>query len=182
MLAGLKWKSDDERTAFSAWVNSGPEPSLVSFNENMTNYSLVLTHQINERWSCAAQHVLGALQDAELTNQFSIDTAKFYGFTGYLFYQASDTLTAGLRAEWFVDQDQLLLPVFPIESLTQGGNYYNITLGLNWKPRPNLIVRPEIRWDKTDTWIRTPTGQASLFDDFGDQDQFTFALDVILLL
>ncbi|MDA1017586.1 MAG: outer membrane beta-barrel protein, partial [Planctomycetota bacterium] len=65
---------------------------------------------------------------------------------------------------------------------TQGGNYYNITLGLNWKPRPNLIVRPEIRWDKTDTWIRTPPGQASLFDDFGDQDQFTFALDVILLL
>lgn len=182
VLAGMTWKSDCECTTFSAWINSGPEPSLVSFNENMTNYSLVLTHQITDRLHGAAQHVLGVLQDGELTNQFSIDAAKFYGFTGYLFYEVSCDLTAGIRAEWFVDQDHLKIPVFPNESLAKGGNYYGITLGANWRPYPDVTIRPEIRWDWSDTVFRGAGGNVGLFDDFGDVDQTTFALDVIFTL
>ncbi len=182
ILAGLNWKSDNGRTEFSAWVNSGDEPSLLDTSENMTNYSLVLTHEFNCRWRGALQHVLGALQDGELTNQFSIDTAKFYGFAAYLFYDVSEELTAGIRTEWFVDQDHLRIPVFPIEPLSKGGNYYSVSLGLNWRPYEDLTIRPEVRWDWSDAAFTTPTGEAAIFDDFNDQDQVTFAIDFIFTL
>ena len=61
----------------------------------------------------------------------------------------------------------------------RGGNYYALTFGANWKPRKCMTVRPEIRWDWSD--VDSPAfGMGGLYDDFGDNDQFLLATDVII--
>ncbi|RMF89020.1 MAG: porin, partial [Planctomycetota bacterium] len=52
-----------------------------------------------------------------------------------------------------------------------------ITAGLNWTPHPNLIVRPEVRWD----WYEADGAVATYPYDAGDLDhQFIFGCDMIL--
>jgi len=57
------------------------------------------------------------------------------------------------------------------------GTFQEISLGLNWRPHANLVLRPETRWDwytgTTDVRGRRP------FDAGGRNDQFTFAVDLI---
>ena len=53
-----------------------------------------------------------------------------------------------------------------------------MTLGLNWRPHPNLVVRPEVRYDWYD-------GTANVFgklpyDDGLHSAQFTVATDMIV--
>ncbi len=52
------------------------------------------------------------------------------GFINYGFYDLTPKLKAGIRGEWF---------------RADGTDYYTVTYGLNFKPQPNLIIRPEIR-------------------------------------
>jgi hypothetical protein len=53
------------------------------------------------------------------------------------------------------------------------GAYFDATFGLNWKPHPNLTVRPEVRWDWFDgSWLP--------FDNGTTADFFTFGLDAIV--
>jgi putative OmpL-like beta-barrel porin-2 len=51
----------------------------------------------------------------------------------------SDELTAVWRAEWFRD----------VHGSRTGfaGNFYEMTLGLVIKPKPWLLIRPEVRFD-----------------------------------
>jgi hypothetical protein len=48
----------------------------------------------------------------------------------YLIYDFNDQWSAGARQEWFK---------------ADGISYYTMTYGLNYKPLPNLLVRPEMR-------------------------------------
>lgn len=59
------------------------------------------------------------------------------------------------------------------------GNFYELTIGATWKPRPNIMLRPECRWD----WYsgNNGTGVYALPFDAGTKDnQFTFAMDLIV--
>ena len=58
------------------------------------------------------------------------------------------------------------------------GNFYEVTLGLNWKPTDNFCVRPEARYD----WFsgRTTNANVGPFDDGTSTDQFLFAIDAYL--
>jgi len=56
------------------------------------------------------------------------------------------------------------------------GDYYELTLGLNWTPRENIILRPELRWD----WFDAPAGTPQPFDAGTSDDQFTFGIDLIV--
>ncbi len=108
--------------------------------------------------------------------------AEWYGFNQYLLMTLNDTWSAGLRAEWFRDDDG-----FRVGSLAapQGsgrggfaGDFYGITGGLNWRPHSNLVIRPEMRWD----WYDGAVGNGGLrpYDDGSDNSQFTTAIDAIL--
>ena len=70
------------------------------------------------------------------------------------------------------------VPVAPGTSL-QHTNYYDVTLGLNWKPEvpkcfDGMVVRPEARWD----WSSNTTP----FDDQTSHWQATFGADVVIPL
>ena len=54
-----------------------------------------------------------------------------------------------------------------------GGNFYELTVGLNWKPTDCVTVRPELRFDHADTCV-------PVFGDGTHDDQILVALDVIL--
>ena len=75
-----------------------------------------------------------------------------YGVNQYLFYTVNDCVAFGGRFEWWNDDGLDVL---------QG------TLGMNYKPHANVIVRPEVRWDKVDDLNVDQTG-------FGIDAIFTF--------
>lgn len=167
-LGGLAWTSDSEDTSLAMTVHTGPEATEPPPRGNVrTNYSLVFKHRFNERFSYVFQHNLGYEPRATVSNR----TAYWYGINQYLLYQINPTWAAGLRVEWFHDKSGARL--FPGQGLDLGGDYYELTAGLNWTPRERLIVRPEIRWD----WAKTDHNP---FADGTLDHQFLLAVDAIV--
>jgi Putative beta-barrel porin-2, OmpL-like. bbp2 len=63
------------------------------------------------------------------------------GLNQYLFYKLSDCWKAGGRFEWWKSD---------VFSPNDSVSYYEATLGVNYKPHANVVLRPEVRWDWTD--------------------------------
>jgi hypothetical protein len=95
-----------------------------------------------------------------------------------------------LRAEWFSDPqgvrvDRANLNTKNAQGQTIPGlsraNYFEVTLGVNWRPTPNLCFRPEVRYD----WDNGMGAATSRFDPEGGSynkpDLWTFAFDAIWL-
>jgi hypothetical protein len=78
--------------------------------------------------------------------------------------------------EWFRDEDGtrvgLNRPANP-NKRPFAGNFYSATLGLNYTPMRNLVIRPEVRYDVQGAGFPA-------FDDGTKKNQFTSGLDVIL--
>lgn len=72
-----------------------------------------------------------------------------YGLNNYLIYTVNDCLGYGLRTEWWRNNDD---------------DFYEITGGVNYRVHSNLILRPEVRWDR---------------DDANDVDQTGFGIDAV---
>ena len=102
--------------------------------------------------------------------------AQWYAYAGNLFYTVNPRLRLGMRAEWFRDNDgtrtaQLGRPGF-------AGSFYDLTLGVTYKPQRSLSIRPEIRFDWFDG--RAIDGSAAQpYNDLRDNFQFTAAVDAI---
>ncbi len=58
------------------------------------------------------------------------------------------------------------------------GGYNDLSLGLNYRPHPNCVFRPEVRWDWYDG-VPNAAGQLP-FNDETKREQFLFAVDMIL--
>jgi hypothetical protein len=97
--------------------------------------SIVYTYKLNDKWTYAFQHDLGSN-----TNNPNGD-AQWYGIGQYLLRKINDCWSAGGRIEWFRDEDGVRVVA------GNAGSYYEATLGLNYKPHANFLLRPELRWD-----------------------------------
>jgi hypothetical protein len=53
------------------------------------------------------------------------------------------------------------------------GNFFSLTVGPNWLPTENLLVRPELRWDFYD-------GNAQPYADGTRSQQLMLGFDIIL--
>jgi len=100
--------------------------------------SLVLNLKLSERWTYVFEHDLG-------TN-FNIDPRdgennQWYGIVNYLTCKLTDRVSYGGRFEWFQDPQGARVVA------GDRGSYCALTGGLNWKPRANFTLRPEIRYD-----------------------------------
>lgn len=93
-------------------------------------------------------------------------SAQWYGVNNYLFYAVNDCWKLGTRLEWFRDDDG--------SRGLAAGDYSALTCGVNWQPRANLMVRPELRYD----WYDGPGAQP--FDGGNANDQFSGGFDVIM--
>jgi hypothetical protein len=160
--------------AFITGQEDGIAPPL---SGNRTMYSIVFNYHVTDAIEYVFQHDNGW----EETGVPGIDN-EWYGINQYLFYEINDCWKAGARVEWFRDDDGARLSSAPVRNGGLGlapanvaGNYYNISVGLNWTPNANIIVRPEIRWDWSDGTVVQP------FDDLTKDSQMTAAFDAIWL-
>ena len=84
------------------------------------------------------------------------------GINQYLFYTLNDCVAAGTRLEWWK---------------SDGFSYQELTMGVNYRPHANVIVRPEVRYD----WTASDAAAANMgFADASTYNNWSFGMDVIL--
>ena len=180
-LGRIRWTGFDERTTAAVAVHSADEDD--SGESNITIVSVSLRHQINDQLTYRLLHVVGTADDFAPNSLGGFDDAEWYGISQQLQIALSDTLQASIRGEWYRDDDHLtyLSTQFGVpHDLAEGGDYYSLTCGLQWFAMENVVVRPEVRWD----WSNTAApllGITGVFDDLTDQNQFTAALGISVL-
>lgn len=160
-LGGLTWTNSEASSAVSWSVVSGDVDDVTS--ENRTISSLVVSHSFTEKLQYVFEHDFGYQQQAAINGK----DAFWYGINQYVFYDLTETVSAGLRGEWFRDASG-----FRINTGT-AGNYFALTAGINWKPKEWLAFRPEIRYDWVDSNI-------NVFNNFSKKNQLEFAMDVVI--
>ena len=123
-----------------------------------------------------------------IESEGAFEDADWYGINQYLIYSLGKKWSAGARMEWFRDDDGTrILGLGNLDA--QGwagapgyqGSFTALTLGLNWKPKVNILVRPEVRWDWYDGALN-PNGPYPLpFDDGNSSSQCTLATDIVIM-
>ncbi len=157
---------DDGNRSLSFQFSLGNEADTGS--ETLYVQSVVFEQQIGKRASYVAYSDFGFQQNVLPGDA----TAFWYNVHQELSHQLSDCWTAGIRLEWFDDVDGFIVNPAP-----GPGVYYDLTLGLNYTPNSNLIVRPEVRWD----WFDADTGVGpGPYGNGNDRNQFMAAVDAIV--
>ena len=179
-LFGATWNNGCG-TSIAFAGTAGNEISRVSgTDDDRFMYSFVLTHAVDDRLSFALQHDYGIQHGAITGGQ----DAEWYGVNSYVFYRLNCCWTAGLRAEWFRDDDGVRVEGLgdgnPIQGGQFAGNFYEVSFGLNYQRGPNLVVRPEVRYDWYDGADNAAGGGRRPFDDGNSSEQITAAIDLIL--
>lgn len=112
-LGGGTWTSDDAGTSLNLTTTLGPQSDT---NNNLWGiYSLVGKHNFTDKLHFIIQHDHGFAEKVITANGIkafndgladtNVQNAEWYGINSYLIYDATDKLSAGLRAEWFRDNN-----------------------------------------------------------------------------
>jgi Putative beta-barrel porin-2, OmpL-like. bbp2 len=183
-LMGATWTSPDKNSSVNVSGTYGGTSEQSS--EDWALYSIVAKHKITSKMHLMVQHDHGfadGTYDFVTLTPNAID-AEWYGVNTHLTYDVLDTLTAGVRGEWFRDQNgfRVCSPGRVAASTAPDGSvgstfaatcsaasYYAVTAGVNWKPMKWLNIRPNVRYDWADG--ARPFGNAK-------QDQFLFSTDM----
>ncbi|RIK79696.1 MAG: porin [Planctomycetota bacterium] len=177
-LGGATITSEDGKGALALVVTSGEEPSVTGF-EPRNYFSLVYSRKfLCDRLTYVLQHDNGVQEDGVVSTVGApVQDAEWYGLSQYFLYQLNCCWSAGMRVEWFRDDDGARVTGLGSGNAVAGqsfpGNFWDVTWGLNWKPNDNLIIRPEVRYDWFD-------GAGNPYNDGTDTEQFTAAVDVIV--
>ncbi|NLX12112.1 MAG: porin [Phycisphaerales bacterium] len=164
---------NDQSTMWTSFaIIAGDELNeLATDSTSRTRYSLIVGANLTSRIQYVFHHWCG-VQDDFLA---SGDSAEWYGIDQYLYYKLTPSVRLGGRFEWFRDDDGVRLGLSRPSNPNKGpyiGDMYSFSLGVNWTPYSNVIVRPEVRWD----WFE---GSGLPFDDGTDDQQFLVGMDVI---
>jgi len=193
-LGGLKWHNDEHKVSVSLMTDVGPQVNGVDplGQDNQYEFTVVFKKQLNEKLLYAFEQTFGVTEEnVDATSVFGQpkpfgQTAKWYGLDQYLIYTLNKCWSAGARAEVFRDEEGSRIgglggvgivgwPAAP----GFAGTFTEVTLGLNWHPNSNIVIRPEARWDmySGSTNLNVP-GQLP-FGDGTRSSQFLFATDII---
>ena len=164
-LGGIRLGLSDDATL--TWTLSFGDMGIGLGDIYFNSFVLELT--LTEKLTYILQHDLGD------NSGLGAGDGEWYGINQYLIYEINDRWAAGLRIEWFRDDDGAR--VFDNIGNTFAGNFYEITLGLNYKPHANVVLRPEIRWDWYDG---TAAPGAQPFDNGQNTTQFAGGFDLIV--
>jgi hypothetical protein len=180
-LGGVTFKNSDETQALTVTTSSGNEAGdFVNLIGNRSIISTVYTNELSDKWTYVFQNDngwqfnAGSLAAPLASGRGQAGTAQWYGINQYLFYNISETLVAGMRMEWFRDNNgyRVYNPIrnYFVGGPWQGGyqgNFWQATWGLNWRATNNWLIRPELRYD----WYSPDKGGAPL--PFGrNNDQY----------
>ncbi|MBM4206974.1 MAG: porin [Gammaproteobacteria bacterium] len=187
-LMGATWTSPDKNTSVNVSGTYGGTSEQSS--KDWAMYSIVAKHNITEKMHLMVQHDHGFADGTFdfATNRANAIDAEWYGVNTHLTYDVMDNLTAGVRGEWFRDQNgfrvcspgRVYAATYDANSVTgsyaanflsscSAASYYAVTAGVNWKPLKWLNIRPNVRYDWADG--ARPFGN-------NKQDQFLFSTDM----
>ncbi len=186
-LGGATFTASDGNSKLAFAAQAGEEETIFGLgtpNDQRWVYSVVYSRSITDRLSYVIQHDNGRQDNFNESGE----TADWYGVNQYMFYKINCCWTAGVRLEWFRDDDGArVAPVgdYPAQGFTNNpasfggfeGNFYELTMGVNYKPTTNLTFRPELRYDWYD-------GDQNFlgndpYDDGSSASQWLAAVDVI---
>jgi len=129
--------------------------------------SWVVDVALTDKLSYVFQHDWG--HNFDIPGQQS---THWYTINQCLFYEINGCWSVGGRFEWDRDDDGARIN---LDGVTGSADYYEATVGLNYRPNANVVFRPEVRWD----WARGFDG-AGPFDNGNADDQATFGVDVVV--
>ena len=158
-LGGVNYTTDNEQTSVAFALVTGDVDK--NNKHNRTMYSIVVNHDIMDNLHYTFQHDLGIEQDIIANGK----DAKWYGINQYLTYDITSDLGAGVRFEWFRDENGTRVT-------GASDHFYAMTAGLNYSPVSWLTLRPEVRYD----WVDNTTP----FEDGNDDNQFLLSADAII--
>lgn len=186
-MGGLKYTSWNKRTSLAYAVSVGHQmtPFADDGQANRFASSLVWKHKFTERFEYILQHNLG-VEDGTAPGG---GQAEWYGINQYFLYSLTRKLTAGARFEWLRDAHGTR--VWGVgnmpwaagrawDGIGYAGDFYALTAGLQWRPTPNWVLRPEVRWDWYDGPESVVPGLALPFNAGNSRDQVAFGIDAIL--
>jgi len=134
VLSGFAYSLADNATVHY-WMNVGKQYAGVNAPRN--DYfvqSLCFEWVLTKRFTYMLQYNL-CNDNVDGVGRFSS-----YGINNHFLYKLNDRWGVGTRFEWLRDNGGYVVD--------NAGDYYQVTLGLNWNPRQNVGVRPEIRYDR----------------------------------
>ncbi|MSS75897.1 MAG: porin [Methyloglobulus sp.] len=171
-LMGTTWTSTSKATSFNISGTYGARSELS--NDDWSLYSMVFKHNITDKTHLVLQHDHGFADGISVSSVAT--NAEWYGLNTHLYYDIQDNLVAGIRGEWFRDQNgvRVCTPA-RTGANCQAGTFYAVTAGVTWKPMKWLNIRPNVRYD----WVDTNAATGSLpFDGGNQKDQFLFSTDM----
>jgi len=178
-LGGASYAVSDDLTAtytvVAGFHGDGTARGGVASNDgDIYMHSVVVDYQINECMEYVFQ------SDYATNTDLVGESNQWYGVNQYLFYTLSNCYKLGARFEWFKDQDGVRIVNSDDAGTAIGDNvdYYALTLGLNYTPNSNVIVRPEVRWDWADGGNPFNPNAAGIGQD---DEQFYYGMDFIVL-
>ncbi|PZR74616.1 MAG: porin [Chthoniobacterales bacterium] len=183
---GIGLDLNESKLVISAATHIGPETAHDDHNPRYLS-TITTTWKITDK--------LTSITDLNYARDAGAD-ADAYGVAQYFTYTVNSWLAVGVRGEVFRDDKGFYVVSFAnyhdpmrllagepsIDPRTVGGGnttYGAITLGLNIKPpvpKPaaSVTIRPELRFDRA-------LNGSHPFNDSSDRNQFTGALDVIVV-
>ena len=170
-LGGVAWTGPADRLSLACNVTSGAQDE----GNQTTIYSLVGQLKLTERLTYVLQH------DHGQSDGGAAPAGAWYGLNQYWLLSLNDSWGLGTRFEWFRDRDGTRVTGLGVTNAVRGasfaGDFYELSVGLNWKPSPKVVFRPEVRWD----WYDPQAAGPQLPFAAGTQDhQFLAALDLLV--
>ncbi|MDR2172136.1 MAG: porin [Planctomycetaceae bacterium] len=176
-VAGLKYVSKKNERNYVSFITQIGKQSDANSHSRI-NYTLAINRQLTERLSDSWEHNFGYEKNGVILKN---DDACWISVAKYFKYDISSKLSVGLRAEWFMD-DGLSRVIKVYDSWISyytGKNYFEVTLGANWRPAQNIIIRPELRFDWSDfkqhSLVLPAAGAYN-----GHKNMTSFAVDAII--
>jgi hypothetical protein len=184
-LGGVKWVDNDKRQTLSLMLDSGDMLGMTRELHQRNSVYMVYTCNLTERWQYGAQYNLGQ----EVNGSFVTpgQNANWYGTEQLLTYKINQKWSAGIRYEWVRDEEGSRIAGLGNVLLTDRGwngqpgftgSFQDISLGLNYRPNSNIVIRPETRWDSYDGPVNV-AGELP-YGNHTRSSQFTFACDLIV--
>ncbi len=186
-MFGVNWTSQDGKVNVTSECFLGDTNTDTAAVIESTRYAFItdvnvkLGEKGKEKWHWILENTF-----AHDSNQNGTGPASWTGWTNYLLYDINDCWGAGVRWEYFEDLDAAVVPgvglppgvgIAPVPGMVLGSKYNDVTIGLNWKPNKNVVVRSELRWD----WAQNGAIAGKMpFDDGNSNSQFLWGNDVVI--
>ncbi len=139
LLAGLSWKPT-ERLALRYSLQRGQEKNFRDYSNNPTRsyfaHGLVLDYKMGDKWDYTASWVLKNEDDGY--------PGATWAWGGWYINQQ---VTYKLSSKWAVGARLGFGDMYANASWPDSDGLFSMSLGANWTPVKNIVVRPELRYD-----------------------------------